>query len=180
VPHRVSEEIPAERTPPQSCGLEEAFARYQAELLGSLVCLLGNVDDARDALQESFIKCWKNQHLLPKVQNLKAWIFRIVLNTGRDMRGTAWRRHRQSLPEDESFIMSSQGQPATLMETKEEADRVRLAVAQLRDEEQTVFLLRQSGEMTYDEIAAELGVPTGTVKTRMRLALARLREALGE
>jgi RNA polymerase sigma factor (sigma-70 family) len=180
VPQRVSEDPPADPKPPRSHDLEEAFARYQSELLGSLVCLLGNVEDARDALQEAFIKCWKNQHLLPEVRNLKAWIFRIVLNTGRDVRGTAWRRHRQSLPEDESLIMSSQGQPTTIMETKEEADRIRLAVAQLREEEQTVFLLRQNGEMTYEEIAEELGVPTGTVKTRMRLALTRLRETLGD
>jgi RNA polymerase sigma factor (sigma-70 family) len=51
---------------------------------------------------------------------------------------------------------------------------------QLRAEEQEVFLLRQNGELTYDQIAETLGVPTGTVKTRMRLALAQLRAVLAE
>jgi RNA polymerase sigma-70 factor (ECF subfamily) len=55
---------------------------------------------------------------------------------------------------------------------------VRRAVAGLRAEEQEVFLLRQNGGMTYDEIARSIDVPLGTVKTRMRLALGRLREAL--
>ena len=43
-----------------------------------------------------------------------------------------------------------------------------------------MFLLRQNGDMTYEEIAEALGVPTGTVKTRMRRALTKLREALAE
>jgi RNA polymerase sigma-70 factor (ECF subfamily) len=51
---------------------------------------------------------------------------------------------------------------------------------QLRPEEQEVFLLRQNGELTYEEIAETLDVPTGTVKTRMRLALSRLREVLAD
>ena len=88
----------AERPPgPQPVGshaLEEAFARYQAELLGTLYYLVGNLEDARDALQEAFVKCWRHQDKLGEVQNLKAWIFRIALNTGRDLRETAWRRKR--------------------------------------------------------------------------------------
>ncbi|MEX1224345.1 MAG: sigma factor-like helix-turn-helix DNA-binding protein [Pirellulales bacterium] len=49
---------------------------------------------------------------------------------------------------------------------------------ELRPEEKEVFLMRQNGELTYDEIAAAVGIPTGTAKTRMRLALTKLREAL--
>jgi RNA polymerase sigma factor (sigma-70 family) len=178
VSRRVSEHPPIEPDSEQEFDLETVFARFQAELLGSLVCLLGNAEDARDALQEAFVKCWKHRESVPQVQNLKAWVFRIVLNTGRDIRGTAWRRRRQSLPEDESLVTSPLGEPTQMLETQEEAERVRRAVSELREEEQLVFLMRQNGEMTYDEIAAELGIPTGTVKTRMRLALTRLRETL--
>ena len=53
-------------------------------------------------------------------------------------------------------------------------------IKQLRAEEREVFLLRQNGDMTYDEIAESLELPTGTVKTRMRLALNKLREVLKE
>jgi DNA-directed RNA polymerase specialized sigma24 family protein len=72
--------------------LEEAFARYQAELLGTLYYLVGNLEDARDALQDAFIKCWRHQDEVQKIENLKAWIFRVALNAGRDIRETAWRR----------------------------------------------------------------------------------------
>jgi len=160
--------------------LEEAFARHQGELLGTLFYLVGNLEDARDALQDAFIKCWRHQGEIDEVENLKAWIFRIALNTGRDIRETAWRRKRQGLPEDESMIASRHAGPDAVVEHDERLMRLRAALAELRPEEQEVFLLRQNGELTYEEIAEMLDVPTGTIKTRMRLALARLREVLAE
>src|SRR3954452_9900241 len=160
--------------------LEAAFAQYQAELLGTLYYLVGNLEDARDALQEAFIKCWRHQAEVAEVENLKAWIFRVALNAGRDIRETAWRRKRQGLPEDEAMLVSRQESPDKIVEHDERLTRLREALGQLRPEEQEVFLLRQNGELTYDEIGQMLSVPTGTVKTRMRLALARLSEVLGE
>ncbi len=160
--------------------LEAAFAQYQAELLGTLYYLVGNLEDARDALQEAFIKCWRHQAEVEEVENLKAWIFRVALNAGRDLRETAWRRKRQGLPEDESMLASRDAQPDAIVEQDERLMRLREAMKQLRPEEQEVFLLRQNGELTYEQIAETLDVPTGTVKTRMRLALARLRGALEE
>jgi RNA polymerase sigma factor (sigma-70 family) len=171
----------AEKTAARGASLlEEAFARHQAELLGTLYYLVGNLEDARDALQEAFVKCWRHQEQVAEVENLKAWIFRIALNTGRDIRETAWRRKRQALPEDEAALASKGAGPTDIVEHDERLVRLRAALAQLRPEEQEVFLLRQNGELTYEQIAEMIGVPTGTVKTRMRLALARLREALAE
>jgi RNA polymerase sigma factor (sigma-70 family) len=160
--------------------LEAAFAQYQAELLGTLYYLVGNLEDARDALQEAFIKCWRHQAEVAEVENLKAWIFRVALNAGRDIRETAWRRKRQGLPEDESMLASHDAGPVEIIEHDERLMRLRGALKQLRHEEQEVFLLRQNGELTYEQIAEMLSVPLGTVKTRMRMALQRLREVLEE
>jgi RNA polymerase sigma factor (sigma-70 family) len=172
---------PAERAAARGAKLlEEAFATHQSELLGTLFYLVGNLEDARDALQEAFIKCWRHQAEVGEVENLKAWIFRVTLNAGRDIRETAWRRKRQGLPEDESMLASRHDGPDKIVEHDERLSRLREALKQLRPEEQEVFLLRQNGELTYDEIAETLAVPTGTVKTRMRLALARLRDVLAE
>src|SRR5437588_3003667 len=121
--------------------LEAAFAQYQAELLGTLYYLVGNLEDARDALQEAFIKCWRHQAEVGEVENLKAWIFRVALNAGRDIRETAWRRKRQSLPEDESSLASGDCGPVEIVEHDERIARLRAALAQLRTEEQEVFLL---------------------------------------
>ncbi|WP_425618784.1 RNA polymerase sigma factor [Anatilimnocola sp. NA78] len=160
--------------------MEDAFALHQSELLGTLFYLVGNLEDARDALQEAFLKCWKHQDQVAEVQNLKAWIFRIALNTGRDLRETAWRRKRQGLPEDENSLAGHEQRPDEIVEHDERLHRLRTAMQTLRDEEKEVFLLRQNGDLTYEEIAETLGIPSGTVKTRMRLALTRLREVLAE
>lgn len=156
--------------------LEEAFAQFQDELLGTLFYLVGNREDARDALQESFVKCWKHQAELPGIQNLKAWIFRIALNTGRDLRSAAWRRKRKTLPEEETMITSPHAGPSEQVEEDERVARLRVALQELREEEQEIFLLRQNGELTYEQIGEMLSIPVGTVKTRMRLAVLKLRE----
>jgi len=160
--------------------LEDAFVCYQNELLGMLYHMIGNAEDARDALQDTFVKCLRNQDKVGQIRNLKAWVFRIALNTGRDSRQTAWRRRRKPLPEDETTIEGSHEGPEAQVEYNEQMAMVRRAVGDLRAEEQEVFLLRQNGQMTYDEIADTIGIPTGTVKTRMRLAITRLRETLAK
>ena len=178
MPHR---EAPLASSPDDIDGataLEDAFARYQSELLGTLFYLVGNTEDARDALQEAFIKCWRNREKVHEVENLKAWIFRIALNTGRDLRSSAYRRRRKSLDGHETMIETTQAGPQQAVSASEELSQVREALSQLREEEQEVFLLRQNGDMTYDEIGQALGLPTGTVKTRMRLALTKLRKAV--
>ena len=156
--------------------MEAVFCRYQAQLLGTLYHLVGNEDDARDALQEAFVKCWRHRDQVAEVKNLKAWVFRVALNTGRDLRETAWRRKKQPLPANEAMVESSAATPMQIAEENEQLRLLRGAITELREEEQEVFLLRQNGDMTYDEIALAIGVPTGTVKTRMRLAVEKLRK----
>jgi len=160
--------------------LSALFVRHQSELLGTLFCLLGDREDAHDAFQETFVKCWRRRDQLAGILNLRAWVFRIAVNAARDMRSTAWRRRRKHLAEGESMIQSQQPPVEQVAQQREEIEQLRNALKKLRPEEQEVFLLRQNGDMTYEEIAIALDLPAGTVKTRMRLAIARLREALSK
>jgi RNA polymerase sigma-70 factor (ECF subfamily) len=171
----------AENEPRQSARwLEEAFARYQDELLGMLYYVVGNAEDARDALQDAFIKCWKHRADLSEIENPRAWVFRVALNAGRDARGTAWRRHRRVLPDDGRQLVGDERSAEAKAIGSEQLNMVREGIRRLRPEEQEVFLLRQDGQMTYEQIAETIGVPVGTVKTRMRLALQRLREMIAK
>ncbi|MBX9655042.1 RNA polymerase sigma factor [bacterium] len=164
---------PAER-------IERAFARHQKELLGTLYHLIGNVEDAQDALQEAFVKCWRHREEIAHVECLRAWIYRVVLNTGRDLRQSAWKRKRRSMDEPTAeALKSSADDPATDTIRREEVAQLRQALLDLRPEEKEVFLLRENGDLTYEQMAEALGIPVGTVKTRMRAALARLRGVLG-
>ena len=158
--------------------LETLFDAARGEILGTLFYLVGNMEDAKDALQETFLKCWRKRDQIEEVQNLKAWVFRVALNTGRDFRKTAWNRRRESIAEDALMVSTTDGPDRGLMRD-EELGRLRLAVQQLRPEEQEVFLLRQNGELTYEQIAESTSLPIGTVKTRMRTAIRQLRESVG-
>jgi RNA polymerase sigma-70 factor (ECF subfamily) len=171
--------LAAENEPPQAAKwLEEAFSRHQDELLGMLYHLLGNAEDARDALQNAFINCWKHRDTLEDIENLRAWIFRIALNAGRDLYKTAWRKHYRPLEEGGSRLAAANLRPDADAMHKEQLALIRTAVGDLRPELREIFLLRQNGQLTYEQIAAAVDAPVGTVKTRMRLALSKLREAL--
>jgi RNA polymerase sigma-70 factor (ECF subfamily) len=124
------------------------------------------------------LKCWRKRDQIGDVVNLKAWVFRVALNTGRDFRKTAWNRKRESIVEDAVMVSTSEGPDAGLMRD-EELRKLHDAVLQLRAEEQEVFLLRQNGELTYEQIAETISLPIGTVKTRMRTAIRQLRQSVG-
>jgi RNA polymerase sigma-70 factor (ECF subfamily) len=158
--------------------LEELFDDAQGEILGTLFYLVGNMEDARDALQETFLKCWRHRQQIDEVSNLRAWVFRIALNTGRDCRKAAWNRRRQSIVED-TVMVSTSDSPEAGLQKDEELRWLQQAVLKLRPEEQEVFLLRQNGSLTYEQIAEATSLPLGTVKTRMRTAIRQLREAVG-
>ena len=154
------------------------FMQIRDELVSTLMYLLGNPDDAEDAAQEAFVKCLRARASIPDVQNLRAWIFRVGLNAAKDFQRSAWNRRSRPLPEDDLMIPAAADGPGQAVEDQETVDRLRLAITKLRPEEQEIFLLRQNGELTYEQIAELRGAPVGTVKTQMRAALQKLRKVL--
>jgi RNA polymerase sigma-70 factor, ECF subfamily len=165
--------------PPSSADrLTRAFTEMRDELVSTLMYLLGNREDAQDAAQEAFVKCWRTQESLPDVQNLRAWIFRVGLNTAKDMQRSAWSRRAKPMIADETMIVGHDDAPGQLLEKQEDMARLRVAIMDLRQDEKEVFLLRQNGGLTYEEIAEMRKAPVGTVKTQMRSALQKLRKVL--
>jgi|SRR5262245_6661220 len=158
--------------------LTRAFTEMRDELVSTLLYLLGNRDDAQDAAQEAFIKCWRTRETLPDVLNLRAWIFRVGLNAAKDLQRSAWNRKAKSFMGDETMLVGRDAQPGEILEDQEDLTRLRVAILDLRPDEKEVFLLRQNGGLTYEEIAEIRGAPVGTVKTQMRAALHKLRKVL--
>lgn len=164
--------------PPEDHPLVAAFNDLRDELISTLVYLLGNRDDALDAAQEAFLKCWRARETLPGVQNVRAWIFRVGMNTARDLQRSAWSRRVKSLVGEELMLTSRDDAPNLALENQEALERLRKAIGDLRQEEKEVFLLRQNGDLTYEQIAEIRQAPVGTVKTQMRTALIKLRKVL--
>lgn len=158
--------------------LVRTFTELRDDLMSTLVYVLGNREDAHDAAQESFMKCWNARDQLHEVRNLRAWIFRVAFNTAKDLQRSAWQRRSRPLKAEQYTMAAREQAPGAHLERKEEVERLRLALLELRAEEKEVFLLRQNGDMTYEEIAQLRECPVGTVKTQMRAALEKLRKVL--
>jgi RNA polymerase sigma-70 factor (ECF subfamily) len=150
----------------------------RAELVSTLFFLLGNQEDAQDAAQDAFLKCWRTRDSLGEVRNIRAWIFRVGLNAAKDLQRSAWRRRARPLLGTAVDGQSTETSPADCLEQKESLDQLRAALLELRPEEKAIFLLRQNGDLTYEEIAELRRSPVGTVKTQMRSALQKLRRVL--
>jgi RNA polymerase sigma-70 factor (ECF subfamily) len=158
--------------------LVRTFNELKDELIGALIFVLGNRDDAHDAAQDAFIKCWNAREQLPQVINLRAWIFRVCFNTAKDLQRSAWHRRARPLQAEQYTMPARDAAPGQMLERKESIERLRLAILELREEEKEVFLLRQNGELTYEEIAQMRGCPVSTIKTQMRAALEKLKKVL--
>ena len=158
--------------------LLRTFEEVRDELVSTLWYVLGDKDDAQDIAQEVFLRCWRTQEGLPEVQNLRAWIFRVGLNAAKDLQRSAWKRRVKAMPGSDIMPTTESPPPTQGLEDRETLDLLREALMHLRPEEKEVFLLRQNGELTYEQIAEMSSRPVGTVKTQMRSALSKLRKVL--
>jgi RNA polymerase sigma-70 factor, ECF subfamily len=158
--------------------LLRTFTDLRDELVSTLCFILGNAEDAQDVAQEAFLRCWRAQEGLPEVHNLRAWIFRVGLNAAKDLQRSAWRRRVKPLLGADAMPTSETVSPTGGLEEQESLQQLRQALMHLRPEEKEVFLLRQNGELTYEQIAELHNRPVGTVKTQMRSALQKLRKIL--
>jgi len=154
------------------------FHTLQDELASTLTFVLGNRDDALDAVQEAFLKCWRTRNGLAGVDNLRAWIFRVALNAAKDQQRSAWKRKVKPMAMEELMLTAKDPPAGTALDDREDVERLRAAIRELRPDEQEVFLLRQNGDLTYEQIAEVRKAPVGTVKTQMRAALIKLRQIL--
>jgi RNA polymerase sigma-70 factor (ECF subfamily) len=161
-------------------GLLHTFDEIRVKLFRSLYAMLGNYDDAQDALQVAFLRCWQARASLCGLRNVKAWVWRVSLNAGRDLRDRIRIRRGKPLSDIDSVASTPGGSPADVLVRREQQERLQTALKRLRPEENEVFLLRQNESLTYEEIAQRRGTPVSTGKTLMRSAVRKLRRQLHE
>ncbi|HLH95665.1 MAG TPA: sigma-70 family RNA polymerase sigma factor [Xanthobacteraceae bacterium] len=137
---------------------------------------------AEELAQETMLAVWRKAALFDSASSgATAWIFTIA----RNLRIDAHRRElRGSVSETSDvaleFQIDESPQPDSRLAAKQSEQRVRAALSQLPGEQMQVVELSFFEEKAHGEIAATLGIPLGTVKSRLRLAFSRLRNLLGE
>ena len=166
----------------QACTeLVDAHQRMVYQLAFSL---MGDHDEALDLSQEVFLRVFRTIGAFRGQSALRTWIYRIVINQARNRQRWWRRRHRGaqiSLDEHtrshgELPARSEASSPDQMLDQKEIAERLWLAVDQLPFEQKSAIVLREMHGLSYEEVAFSVGVAVGTVKSR----LARAREALRE
>ena len=136
-------------------------------------------DRADEVVQEAFVNVWRKANLFdPKKASAGAWIFAIARNSRIDL------IRKENRPEadttDPFFDQSEPENPLTVLETERRSALLRNFVKELPDEQQDVLKLAFFEEKAHSEVAEELGIPLGTVKSRIRLAFSRIRNEFGE
>src|SRR3954468_25051270 len=131
----VIDDAPAEAPPDTGEALLAVFNDVRDKLFSTLAFLLGNHADAQDALQVAFLRCWRARAALPGLRNVRAWVWRVSLNAGRDLRDHLRRRRTESLSAVEETAFAQYTSPADALENQERLEQLRAALEQLRLEE---------------------------------------------
>ena len=137
---------------------------------------------AEELAQETLIAVWRKAALFdPASTRPSAWIFTIA----RNLRIDALRRERRTASNDTSdidseFLLDESPHADAVVATAQTDSRVRAALAELSEDQRRVVELSFYQEMAHAEIADELGIPLGTVKSRLRLAMNKLRGILDD
>jgi RNA polymerase sigma-70 factor (ECF subfamily) len=158
---------------------EELVARYQARAVRLAYTFAGG--DAEDAVQEAFVKAYRNLGRFRRGASFRPWLFAIVANEARNRRRSAGRRERLVVrAESGSAGASGSATPSPEDEVLAADRRRRLAAAidTLGERDREVIACRWFAGLTEAETAVALACRPGTVKSRTSRALERLRAAL--
>ena len=145
---------------------------YGDAMLRMCYLSLHDVMLAEDAVQDSFLKAYQKWHTFRGECSEKTWLMRIAVNTCRDYRRRAWMRWNDRRVDVEQLILPG-GTPVDSAD-----DTVIRAVMVLPPREKEAVLLRYYQQMKLGEIAHALGIPEGTVTSRLNRARVRLRRQL--
>jgi RNA polymerase sigma factor (sigma-70 family) len=167
------------KTRPLECRIDAAayadlVREHQDVAFRAAYLVTGSAAEAEDAAQEGFVKAWQALSRFRQDDPFRPWLLAIVTNEARNRRRHAGRQAALALralePEPEQM-----DETAT---TRIEHERLLQVVGAMREEDRLVIGYRYFLELSEDETAAALGIPKGTVKSRLSRALQRLREQM--
>ena len=167
-------------------GRREAFSelvtRYQARLFNAAMRLVDNAEDAADVVQDAFLNAFQSLHAFKGDAEFFTWLYRIAFNTAISLK-----RKRKAVlsldtggsdggidPDDPSEYI----RPGVALERSEEDAQLQAAMNRLSHEHREVLVLKDIEGLKYEAIADILGVPIGTIRSRLHRARLELRDLL--
>ncbi|MEQ8665786.1 MAG: sigma-70 family RNA polymerase sigma factor [Rhodospirillales bacterium] len=155
------------------------FAHFAPRLKSFMLRRGANGGLAEDVVQEAMINVWRKAHMFdPAKASAATWVFTIGRNVHIDH---VRRSSRPELdPDDPDLLPDAPPDASVGIAREQDAVRLRKVLAMLPEEQREILKLAFFEEKPHREIAAELDLPLGTVKSRIRLALGKLRAELGD
>lgn len=152
-------------------------ARYRERYARYAMHMLGNREDAEEALQDAFVRAYRSLARCEDPARFGAWLFRILVNRCRTLGARRGRRARTFVVDEVAILGAAEDHPAERTAWREEIAR---ALDQLRPEQREAFLLKYVEDLGYDEMSRLTGVGVSALKMRVMRACDRLRELLSE
>jgi RNA polymerase sigma factor (sigma-70 family) len=151
------------------------FRHFAPRVKGFLMKSGAGATLAEECAQDVMATLWQKAHLFdPSRASVSTWVFTIARNRRID----ALRRARRAEPEELDWGPEAEPDQAEAMEAQQETERLGRALAALPGAQRTLIERAFYGELSHSEIATETGLPLGTIKSRIRLALDKLRQQM--
>ncbi len=161
---------------------EVIFDRHAGAAFSLAYRMCGRRSVAEDVVQEAFLSLWRSGARYDRARgSVRSWVLSVVHNRAIDVfRRQSVRDSRDVHDDGIAERMPAEEYTDREVERKDEAQHVRSALRELPKDQRQVIELAYFGGFTHSQIADMLGLPPGTVKGRMRLALTKLRLTLGD
>jgi RNA polymerase sigma-70 factor (ECF subfamily) len=158
---------------------EILIRRHQKATFNLVYRLLGDYDEAAEVAQEVFLSAYKAIHSFRGDANFSTWLYRIAFNHASTRRRSMNLSQQRYTPLETTEIPNdSLIDPADAVEQKEVQQEVQRALSQLDERDAALILLRDLQDVPYEEVAAMLDIPVGTVKSRLHRARQALKARL--
>lgn len=162
-----------------TAAFEALVRRYQRPLYGFIARQLGDRARAEDVFQQAMFQIYSRISTCARPEAFKAWAFGVAANACKNAERSERLRAVESLDFAEA-ARTTEATPEQAAASAQARERIASALRELPPAQREVFVLYHYSQLSYDDIAEALGVPTGTVKSRMNAALWRLRSLLAE
>lgn len=156
--------------------LGELARRYEGLLLGLCTGMLGDRALAIEAVQETWLRVIRHSRTYDGRASVKTWVYQIAMNRCRDL---AKARSAGAVRERTHHDRAEALRKAHTIETRSIDPRLERAVSSLEEHQRETVILCYHRGLTHRQAAEVLGVPMGTIKSRLNKALEKLRESLG-
>ncbi|MFW6108543.1 MAG: RNA polymerase sigma factor [bacterium] len=184
--HPPDEELVAQARRGDDAAFGALVRRHQDGLFNGICRMVGRREDAEDLAQEVFVKAYRHIARFEGRSSFYTWVYSIAVNVVISHRRKQSTRRRQStvsldaiVGDDGPFeVMDDAAGPDRVSQQHEVGERIEQAIAQLEDDQRDIVVLRDIEGFSYEEIGELLGLPQGTVKSRLHRARLALREQL--